>query len=312
MKRRSPPRCRAASDMLRSKSLALCTFVWLTADRLLASDPGPTQGTSSDGLVYHAPIPVNSPFPDSTYGAYHRGSTLGLTYPFTSPFGRPDHSQGQFVYSCAAFFPRNSEGVFGMDVWLEQQDSHGNWSPVGQNGGLADNHGQAYQPINTPNPGPSPSYTFTWTFNGNNLPAHANFRVFVYVYIYNQGGGSQGDFPIYSTTNTVNTGAANDAPLISWSPSGGTTNPTQVAPGQTYVISADGQDDNGNLTFNYPELVGNSLASMTAMSYHVHERTAGDAAYQTGTYLLTDLTGQILKEFWPDIKRHLHGRRSTD
>jgi len=72
------------------------------------------------------------------------------------------------------------------------------------------------------------------------------------------------------------------------------------------------KDDNGNLTFNYPELVGNSLASMTAMSYHVHERTAGDAAYQTGTYLLTDLTGQILKEFWPDIKRHLHGRRSTD
>lgn len=247
MKRRSPPRRRVAPDMLRSRSLALCTFVWITADRLLAGDPGPTQGTSSDGQGYHAPIPIDSPFPDGTYGAGHRGSTLGLTYPFTSPFGRPDHSQGQFVYSCAAFFPRNSEGVFGMDVWLEQQDGDGSWSPVTQNGGLADNYGQAYQPINTPNPGPSPSYTFTWTFNGNSLPANTNFRAFVYVYIYNQGGGNQGDFPIYSSTNSVNTGSANDTPLISWSPSGGSTNPTEVAPGQTYVISADGQDDNGNL-----------------------------------------------------------------
>ena len=234
--------------MLRSKSLALCTFVWITADRLFASDPGPTQSTAPDGNGYHAAIPINSPFPDSTYGADHGGSTLSLTYPFTSPFGNIDHSRGRFVYSCAAFFPRNSEGVFGIDVWLEQQDGGGNWSPVGQNGGLADNYGQAYQPINTPNPGPSPSYTFTWTFNGNRLPANTNFRVFVYIYIYNQGGSSQGDFPIYSTTNSVNTGSANDAPRISWSATGGSTNPTQVTAGQTYVISADGQDDNGNLT----------------------------------------------------------------
>ncbi len=235
--------------MLRSRSLALCTFVWITADRLFANDPAPTQSTSPDGNGYHAAIPINSPFPDSSYGASHGGSTLSITYPFTSPFGNIDHSRGRFVYSCAAFYPRNSEGVFGIDVWLEQQDGGGGWSPVGQNGGLADNYGQAYQPINTPNPGPSPSYTFTWTFNGNRLPANTNFRVFVYVYIYNQGGSSQGDFPIYSTTNTVNTGSANDAPRISWSASGGTTNPTQVTIGQTYIISADGQDDNGNLIF---------------------------------------------------------------
>jgi len=134
-----------------------------------------------------------------------------------------------------------------MDVWLEQQNGNGSWSPAGPNGGVSD-QGIVYQPVNTPNPGPSPSYTFTWTFSGGNqLPPNTNWRVFVYVYIYNQGGGSQGDFPIYSATSPVGTGSANDAPRISWSPAGGSLNPTQVQAGQTYTISADAQDDNGNL-----------------------------------------------------------------
>lgn len=72
------------------------------------------------------------------------------------------------------------------------------------------------------------------------------------------------------------------------------------------------KDDNGNLTFNSPEFVGNGMASLTALSYHVGERTAGDAVSQFGNYLATDLAGQILKEFWPDIKRRLHSHGSND
>ena len=203
--------------------------------RLFGGDPGPTQSVSPDGNQYHSPIPINDPFPDANYGADHGGSSLTIVYPYVSQFGYTDHSRGHFLYQVAPFYPRNSEGVFGMDVWLEQQDSSGNWNAVA---------GQ-YQPVNTPNPGPSPSYSFTWNYSS--FPPNTNFRIFVYVYIYNQGGGSQGDFPIYSSTAPVNTGAANDAPRISWSSSYGSTNPTQVQAGQTYTVSADGQDDNGNL-----------------------------------------------------------------
>ena len=68
--------------------------------------------------------------------------------------------------------------------------------------------------------------------------------------------------------------------------------------------------DSGATTFNSPEIIGNALASITAMSYHVHERTAGDAATQWGlTYMGPDMIGQILKEFWPDIKRKLFKNR---
>ena len=218
-----------------SLRFTLLAWVTLAAKAAFAGDPGPTQTTAPDGNTYHSPIPVNNPFPDANYGADHGGSSLSIVYPYVSPFGNIDHSRGYFRYSVAPFYPRNSEGVFGMDVWLEAQDSFGNWNAVA---------GQ-YQPVNTPNPGPSPSYSFTWNYAP--FPPYTNFRVFVYVYIYNQGGGSQGDYPIYSTTSVVNTGAANEVPRISWSSSYGSTNPTSVQTGQTYTISANGQDDNGNL-----------------------------------------------------------------
>lgn len=231
---------------MRLRDLGALPLILGAACRLAASDPGPTQSTSTDGNRYSSPIPVDHPFPDNCYGADHGGSFLSLAYPFASRFGNSDHSRGQMVYSVAPFTPRRSEGVFGMDVWLEQQDGAGNWGPAALNGGTPD-QGGAYQPVNTPNPGPSPSYVFTWTFDATRLPPNTNFRVFIYAYIYNQGGGSQGDFPIYSATGAVNTGAANDPPRIAWTPSSGVLNPAQVSAGQTYTISADAQDDNGNL-----------------------------------------------------------------
>jgi hypothetical protein len=66
------------------------------------------------------------------------------------------------------------------------------------------------------------------------------------------------------------------------------------------------KDDNGNTNFNSPEILGNALAAATGLAYHSHERTLGDAAYQWGfTYITTDTIGQILKEFWPDIKHKM-------
>jgi hypothetical protein len=66
------------------------------------------------------------------------------------------------------------------------------------------------------------------------------------------------------------------------------------------------RNDKGETTFNSPEILGNALASLTVMSYHPHERTLGAGFYQWGvTYIGSDMVGQILKEFWPDVKRKL-------
>ncbi len=68
--------------------------------------------------------------------------------------------------------------------------------------------------------------------------------------------------------------------------------------------------DTGKTAFNAPEIVGNSLASIAGLSYHVHERNASQAATQFATYIATDTIGQVVKEFWPDIKRHMKKNRT--
>jgi hypothetical protein len=45
------------------------------------------------------------------------------------------------------------------------------------------------------------------------------------------------------------------------------------------------------------------------MSYHSHERTAGDALSEFGTLVTADMAGNIAKEFWPDLKRWYKNRR---
>jgi len=72
------------------------------------------------------------------------------------------------------------------------------------------------------------------------------------------------------------------------------------------------KNDKGQWAFNSPEIVGNAMASAFDLSYHVHERTFGDFAYQWGfTYVTADAVGQVLKEFWPDIKHHFKKHQTT-
>jgi hypothetical protein len=72
------------------------------------------------------------------------------------------------------------------------------------------------------------------------------------------------------------------------------------------------RNDNGHTTFNYPEILGNAMASGVALSYHIHERTFGDFAYQWGfTYVTSDAIGQVLKEFWPDVKHKLFQKHAA-
>ncbi len=63
------------------------------------------------------------------------------------------------------------------------------------------------------------------------------------------------------------------------------------------------KNDSGNLAFNANEFVGNALAAAVTTAYHPHERTWGDGLSQMLSYIATDTAGQLVKEFWPDIKR---------
>jgi plastocyanin len=218
--------------------LLLSVFAALIiAAEMRASDPLPSRSVAPDGRGYTSAVPINSTFPESSYGLTHNGSSFSIT-PATSEFGYPNHSIGSFSYQVNPFYPRSSEGVYEMEVWLEQQAGDGSWNAPDTN--------PKYWRIDTPNPGPSGSHTFDLgTFS---LSPNVNYRVFGYVYMYNQGGSNQGAFPLYSTIGTINTGSANDAPRVFFTPPTGATNPSQITVGQTYKISADAEDDNRNLS----------------------------------------------------------------
>lgn len=60
----------------------------------------------------------------------------------------------------------------------------------------------------------------------------------------------------------------------------------------------------GQWTFNSPEIIGNITAAEIAQSYHPHQRTQGDVFSEAGNFWESDVAGNVIKEFWPDVKRH--------
>lgn len=70
--------------------------------------------------------------------------------------------------------------------------------------------------------------------------------------------------------------------------------------------------DSGRKTINISELAGNATASAIGLSYYPEDRDVPDYLQNWGTQLGTDAMSQILKEFWPDIKRRLHRKRGDN
>lgn len=70
--------------------------------------------------------------------------------------------------------------------------------------------------------------------------------------------------------------------------------------------------DSGKETFNFSELVGNGVAAGIGLSYYPDNRNVPDYLENWGTELGTDAASQVLKEFWPDIKRWWYVRRHKD
>jgi hypothetical protein len=61
--------------------------------------------------------------------------------------------------------------------------------------------------------------------------------------------------------------------------------------------------DSGGTRFNFSEVVGNATAVAIANSYYPDGRTAADNLERLGQQIAIDSFSQVLKEFWPDVKR---------
>jgi hypothetical protein len=69
------------------------------------------------------------------------------------------------------------------------------------------------------------------------------------------------------------------------------------------------KNDKGNHTFNFSEVLGNSAAAAFSNVYYPDTRTARDNGLKVGIQIATDAASNVLKEFWPDIKRKLQQRK---
>ena len=70
--------------------------------------------------------------------------------------------------------------------------------------------------------------------------------------------------------------------------------------------------DSGKEAFNYSEVIGNGIAAGIGLSYYPDNRDVPDYLQNWGTELATDAASQVLKEFWPDIKRWWYVRHHKD
>jgi hypothetical protein len=68
-------------------------------------------------------------------------------------------------------------------------------------------------------------------------------------------------------------------------------------------------NDSGRTGFNYSEIAGNATAVAISNAYYADNKTVGDATSKLGVQLGVDMSSNILKEFWPDIRRKLSRRR---
>lgn len=64
--------------------------------------------------------------------------------------------------------------------------------------------------------------------------------------------------------------------------------------------------DAGGRRFNFSEIVGNGVMASVGNAYYPDERGFADTMNRLSLQVGTDALSNVLKEFWPDIKRHLH------
>jgi hypothetical protein len=70
--------------------------------------------------------------------------------------------------------------------------------------------------------------------------------------------------------------------------------------------------DAGNWRFNYSEVLGNATAVAISNAYYPDNRDVGANAAKLGQQIAIDAVSQVLKEFWPDIKRKFFQRHKDE
>jgi hypothetical protein len=69
--------------------------------------------------------------------------------------------------------------------------------------------------------------------------------------------------------------------------------------------------DSGGHAFNLSEWGGNAVASGISLAYYPDNRTGSEFASKLGIAVGLDTTGNILKEFWPDIAQKFGRKKHT-
>ncbi len=70
--------------------------------------------------------------------------------------------------------------------------------------------------------------------------------------------------------------------------------------------------DVGGKTVNIAELGGNGAAVAISNAYYPDTRNVSDNVQKLSMQLATDAFSNVLKEFWPDIRRRLHHRHAAE
>jgi hypothetical protein len=61
--------------------------------------------------------------------------------------------------------------------------------------------------------------------------------------------------------------------------------------------------DSGGTQFNYSEIAGNATAVAISQAYYPDSRDVSSAVSKLGSQIGVDMASNILKEFWPDLRR---------
>lgn len=70
--------------------------------------------------------------------------------------------------------------------------------------------------------------------------------------------------------------------------------------------------DSGGSSFNFAEWLGNGTVASIGNLYYPNERGLGSTAQRTLTQVGTDAISDVLKEFWPDVKRKLQKNKAAN
>ena len=69
--------------------------------------------------------------------------------------------------------------------------------------------------------------------------------------------------------------------------------------------------DSGGTQFNFSEIAGNSTAVAIATAYGPEGRDVSSAMFKLGSQVGIDLAANVLKEFWPDLRRKFSRHKAT-